>query len=366
MDSRNTTVGVFSSRQLIREIEQGCISDGVQQLVNANRKAKTTLFFFAIQGINLNGSTIDGLCLDEAEQRWLYQTFSFPKVLYNRGVIPKRQEAKFEAFKVELAKQGAKHLNNIDGFNKWNLYKCLLQYDEIRPHLPKTKIYKSDKDLLSLLNTYPTLYLKAARGRKGYQVMRVARLLANRYEYRVFTKEDRVEMREVAPRELGRRIHRFFAGKQVLIQQAIDLPTIDNRIVDLRAEVQRNGRGELETPLICVRLSQENSPVTTHADAYPFTDFLGKRMNRSRREIFFLQRKIHKFLFDVYTASEACYGPMGEIGIDFALDNQNRLWFIECNSQPTKVSLRKAYNAATLEKAYLNPLEYAKYLVNTT
>lgn len=64
----------------------------------------------------------------------------------------------------------------------------------------------------------------------------------------------------------------------------------------------------------------------------------------------------------MYQSIEQEYGQIGELGIDFAIDKEGKLWFIEANSQSAKVSLMKAYDAVNVEKAFLNPLEYAKFL----
>ncbi|GAB7388720.1 hypothetical protein BSNK01_25580 [Bacillaceae bacterium] len=82
----------------------------------------------------------------------------------------------------------------------------------------------------------------------------------------------------------------------------------------------------------------------------------------SDREIQRLTQMMHEFLFSIYEAIEQVYGNFGEIGIDFGLDRDGKLWFIEPNSKSAKVSLMKAYDAQTVRRAFLNPLNYAKYL----
>lgn len=46
------------------------------------------------------------------------------------------------------------------------------------------------------------------------------------------------------------------------------------------------------------------------------------------------------------------------------MDDQGDLWLIECNAKSAKVSLCKAYDEETVKKAFLNPLEYAKFIYN--
>ena len=43
--------------------------------------------------------------------------------------------------------------------------------------------------------------------------------------------------------QLAREVRHFFQDREYIIQQAVELMTFDGGPVDLRAEVQRNGRG---------------------------------------------------------------------------------------------------------------------------
>ncbi|QGG48577.1 YheC/YheD family protein [Heliorestis convoluta] len=260
-------------------------------------------------------------------------------------------------------KKGARSINYCKGFDKWEVYRALNDLDNIQPHLPITMKYRRDKDLIDMLKNHPSLYLKACRGRRGYHVMRVARFDDASYEYSYFTMDDGVMTGKTNLHSLLKVVHNFFQGSPFIIQQAIDLHSIDKKIMDMRAEVQRNGYGELEYTSISVRISKKNAPITTHGDCYRLEDFFTKHMNYSQEQIIALRNRVEDFLSALYRGIEKSYGPTGEMGIDFALDKKNHIWFIESNNQPTKASLIKAYDRKTIEKAFLNPLEYAKYLV---
>ncbi len=135
-------------------------------------------------------------------------------------------------------------------------------------------------------------------------------------------------------------------------------------MVDLRAEVQRDGNGRMQIMGISVRVGEQASPITTHAAAHRFEQFFKEVMKYSEDDIRLLRDRIIDFLKVIYSVVEDYYGIVGEIGIDFALDQDGALWLIECNSQPTKVSLMKAFDEEIVSQAYLNPLQYAKYLVS--
>jgi hypothetical protein len=70
--------------------------------------------------------------------------------------------------------------------------------------------------------------------------------------------------------------------RKAWLRREFDIPDIlylrsgvskyDNKLIDMRAELQRNGPGSLDIIGIPVRLGAPGSPITTHADAYRFND----------------------------------------------------------------------------------------------
>ena len=162
--------------------------------------------------------------------------------------------------------------------------------------------------------------------------------------------------------QLHKHIWSYLSGKHVIIQQAIDLITIDDCIVDFRGELQRNGSDELTITAIPARVGKQNSPISTRGTSYKFDYFFKKMMNFSKEETASTKNRAKDFLVEIYTFVEQAYGPFGELGIDIGLDKTGKLWFIECNAKSAKVSLYNTTSGETLQRAFLNPLEYAKYI----
>ncbi|KIL40199.1 hypothetical protein SD70_15405 [Gordoniibacillus kamchatkensis] len=209
-----------------------------------------------------------------------------------------------------------------------------------------------------------TVYVKACYGRRGQQVMRVKKSSSGSYRYSYSILGDMVSKEVKNFSRLKKVMNKFFADKKVIVQRAIDLIRVKgSRRVDLRAELQRNGNDEIEIVAIPIRVGQSESPITTHGDAFQFDDYVKKLLpDYSDIQIKNLKQEINEFLINVYKKVESEYGKFGEIGIDFALDDKGKIWFIECNAQSAKVSIRKAYGSDVVKKIYLNPLQYAKIL----
>ncbi|MEW5786172.1 MAG: YheC/YheD family protein, partial [Bacillota bacterium] len=340
---------------------------GRERLELLNRAAKDTdtiLYLFSLKDIDYANNRINGKYYNPNQERWLNKLFSFPDVVYHRNGIPEYSEQDYERFYRVIIEKNIRIINSLGAFNKWDVYQALSSDRSIKPHLPETKLFsKQDNSFLQMLSRYGRVFLKACRGRQGKQVMQITRLLDGMYDYRFFKK--RLISRKATVSELYRVLNLFFEGKAFIIQQPIDLIEIDGQKIDLRAEVQRNGKGRLEIVAIPTRVGHKKSPITTHASSYQFEEFFANHLGYNNIALASLKNKIHNFLFRIYGSVEKHFGPFGEMGIDFGLDKNNKLWFIECNAQPAKVSLMKAYSGDTVMKAFVNPIKYAVHIAGS-
>jgi hypothetical protein len=260
---------------------------------------------------------------------------------------------------------GIKKINPIYAFNKGDLYEQLNQDENLRPFLPPTENVENMNEIKSMIRKLGKVYVKARRGRKGTQVMRIEKQTNNSYLYSYSILGRLVRKKVIGLESLEKAINAFFGNKKVIVQQAIDLVTVSsNRLVDFRAELQRNKQGKIDIVGICVRIGRKDSPITTHSEAFRYDTYLKKLFpSYSIPRINALKNKIKAFLVDVYLGVEKQNGKFGEIGIDFAVDKKGKIWLIECNAQSAKVSIVKAYGTKA-RRAFLNPLEYAKTIAN--
>jgi hypothetical protein len=218
-------------------------------------------------------------------------------------------------------------------------------------------------EIRTMIRKHEKVYVKARIGRKGTKVMRIEKLPQGGYRYSYSILGDLVRKKVQSMQRLEHAINRFFGGREVIVQQAIDLARVDRgRLCDFRAEVQRNKKGEIEIVGVSIRVGQRKSPITTHGEAFRYDTYLATLFpDYSDTQLSTLKQKINSFLLTVYTGVEKKYGKFGEIGIDFAVDRQGKIWLIECNAQSAKVSIGKAYGELA-RRAFLNPLEYAKLI----
>ncbi|PSL42584.1 YheC/D-like protein [Salsuginibacillus halophilus] len=357
-------LGVLVSRKQIRLFMRQAPSWRLKALVRANRNAGINLFFFCIDGVNVRKKKILGVYYDVQDKKYKKRLFSYPDVLYKRGrdVTNKRSvNRKYRTFQAHLKALNVQYINYQQGFDKWKVYQTLSSNTSLQPYLPETKVLTSASELAHMLAAHKTVYVKAAKGRKGQQVIRVETEADGSFTYTHYLKGLKTKHVHTID-ELFDALKTFFKGRFAIVQEGIKLLKIDDKIIDIRAELQRNGQGDLGITAVSVRESQKNSPITTHADSYPIDDFCAKVLNYSPARTNELKKRINALVRAVYAHIENENGQVGELGIDLALDEEGRLWFIEVNSQTAKVSLCKAYGEEVKHKAFYNPLAYAAYI----
>ncbi|MDQ0337450.1 hypothetical protein J2S00_000220 [Caldalkalibacillus uzonensis] len=354
-------VGVFVFPKQIKKLNKQKPHYKYVELSKANLTAQTTLYFFCQRDVDDELDKIKGTYFDAEEGKWKQRYFPFPDVLYRRTDSLNRP--KYVKLRQKINEYGIKPLNYLEGFNKWDVYQHLSQDSSVSSYVPKAILFKDQDDLKKMLDRYDSIYVKPRRGGRGRGVMRITKLGQDNFETRSFARQT-VIRRGKTLAELAEQIREAYKGRKVIVQQGLDLIEYKNRIADVRAEVQRNGKGKLEIVGITVRLGRKDSPISTHGSSFPFEYFFKKRLGYSKPALLALKREVTQCLVKIYQAVEKVYGPSGEIGIDLGLDKNGKLWFIECNSRSRKVSLRKAYDIQAVRRSSLYLLEYAKFIAD--
>lgn len=365
--TKNVKIGVFMSAKAIHNIYIKQKSKfEVRELIRANNGIKTDLFFFSQMDVNLEQLTINGVYFDGQLKKWKREVYPYPDVLYSRTrEIDNNLNMKLRE---SFIKKGVFFLNVRSAFDKWNIHQELLKDQEVSQHLPFTMLYNDPSDLRKMFSYHRSVYIKPRVGRLGHHIIHVRMVPGQGYEYKYFTK--RLVYRKVKTyTELTKVIKKILSGKSAIMQAAIDSIRLkDNKMVDMRAELQRGGNGELKVVDIFSRIGAKNSPITnlpSGAKLFCFDPFIRSHLNYSEEEVELIKQKIDVFLKKSHESIEKVYGCLGETAIDFALDSNQQLWFIECNSTSTKLAYLVARSPQkTIKNAFINPLEYCIYLYN--
>ncbi|WP_028308250.1 YheC/YheD family protein [Desulfitibacter alkalitolerans] len=330
-------------------------------LLRANEEAKTTIYFFSINDLHEN--LVYGIAYNKVLGRWERHKLPYPDVVY-KSYGTKKEHKLNNVFLKQLERRDIRTLNYLFTFNKWEVYNYLSQNKSIGPHLPDTIYYSTPDDLKKMLKMYSKVYLKECQSSLGRGVLSISKLPLGGYEIKYYINRLHI-IKTDDFNNLVNEVQKFYGKRSFLIQEAIDLVEIDNSIVDMRAELQKNGHGDIVIAALSLRIGNKNAPITTHAASIKFEAFFKSYMKYSDEAVIILKNRISKLLKIIYNCLEQYYGPTGELSIDIGLDKRDHLWFIENNCLSSKVSFYKAYDMNTIHKSYVNLLEYAKFLYKT-
>lgn len=359
-------MGIFVNRFAIKKLIKQEPSFRYTELWKANKDSNLIPYFFSINDVDFINQRINGTYYNEEKQVWSRKSFPLLEILYDRGGgFSKKQKAMSKYIRNQLnLNKNLKKLNATHYFDKWEVYKHLVQHEDMKPYIPFTALYREPYDLIEIFDKSSTIYIKSCCGSNGREVVRVIKSGDKSYHLSYF-HGILVEYKLKSLEELVDKIETIFKKKKIILQSAIDVIELDGRNIDMRATVQRNGSGELGIYSHPVRLGQKGCPITSTksgSTVYMFDNFFSKHYNYTEEYITELKTKVDEMLIKSYIYTEEAYGSFGELGIDFAIDKNGNVWFIECNAKPGKDSMYLSYDKDTIKRAFQNPLEYAKYI----
>ncbi|WNR44611.1 YheC/YheD family endospore coat-associated protein [Paenibacillus roseipurpureus] len=342
MDKR-PLIGIMVSNRRSRKR----ILDLCQRYHNLNLK----LFAFTPRDILWKKQRIIGLSLKK--DKWTQNSFPFPHVVYNRCYNKKPNTIQ----RLEAVIGRNKCFNHINFFNKWDLNKRLVQ-SELQPYVPNTFLYK-EVEISKLLESYKLIFIKPIYGNKGTSVYRVERM---------DNDDIHISLHSLAPtyicrnnESIGEKLDNLLCRKTYMVQQGIPMLGLDHPYFDIRVLVQKGLIGEWSISTIVSRVAHKRYFNTSMCEyIYEAVEVL--------RQLFSLEQvnDILQSLRDVSVKAaqeaEIQMGSLGELSVDFVIDQDSKLWIIELNGKPQKSIYNDIKSFKGKKLIYSRPLEYAYYL----
>jgi hypothetical protein len=204
-------------------------------------------------------------------KQWRYQRYPAPRLVYNR--ISSRfleGQSYNQRFFQQLARQSVYQMFNTRYINKQETFAVLSDYAEIQGLLPCTHPFSRGR-LEEYLENFPEVFLKPSRSSRGEGIIKICRLRPGYYRYRRMRPGFRSYWHEGRTEEVVRRITALgglrrnsgSAGLSAyILQEGIDLCRFQGRVFDIRAQAQKNGRGQWEMTGMGARLAAPKEFIT--------------------------------------------------------------------------------------------------------
>ncbi len=351
-------VGILAGRYSKERGSFGAQNTFFRSLLSSLRNLNGVGFIFCPQDINGDRKSIHGYYLSgKSDERWKRMYFPLPDVCYNRYFSDAGSVGSYHTIAL-LARHGVKTFNNSIG-SKWAVHRLLVQHKDVAPHLPETRLLESSQSLASMLKKYKEVYLKPPSGCKGNGIIRVSK---KRGAYLVKTADRDNGCLCRSPQEILQRIRASMDCAMPIVQQSIRF-TQNDRHIDFRVLVQKNRFNEWKVTGTAARVGAAGRITTnlhTGGKAEEPAAILKDR-GFDPRQISSINTRLEDMALKIAEIIASKTRALGELGLDFLIDINGKVWFLEANPKPG----RRAFSDISQDMrkvAVSRPMEYACHL----
>jgi hypothetical protein len=214
--------------------------------------------------------------------------------------------------------------------SKWKKHVVLLQDSSIRDFLPATEPFNR-KTLRKYVKKYSIVFVKPTFGTGGHGIMRIAKK-NKKYLLQSGVKKKGFRHKE----ELIRTVNKKVKKNTYIVQQGIDLLSIHKRPVDFRVLMVKPYE-EWEYMGVIGKQAARKKMVTNHCQGgKPIMIHRALRKGRglSREQTKEMKKRLKKASRSICQILNKKFPHLRELGLDFGIDNNERIWLLEANTKP--------------------------------
>lgn len=360
-------IGIFTAgftNSILRPIGERTLF--FSKLLATERKVGAYVFLFGANHINWEEGTMDGYMF--SDQGWCKKSLPFPHVVYDR--LPNRRTEKHKLLtetRKKMQQDYAIPWFNPGFFNKWDIHQKLIIEENIVPYLPETDNKITIERMEHFLAKYSFIYLKPVNGSLGLGLYKI-----------IYNREENLYYVRFKNEEFQNKLQRFSSLETLLgtvmkkknlagylIQQGIHLLKMDGSYVDFRVHTNKDEHGKWIVSAIAAKLSGKGS-VTTHLNSGGVVKTISELFPTEVEQQEVTQKLTNASLLISNAIDTHLPGFIGEIGFDFGIDKEKKVWFFEANSKPGRSIFYhpKLRNEDMLTRKL--SIEYAVYLTEKT
>ncbi|MCM3629725.1 YheC/YheD family protein [Paenibacillus glycanilyticus] len=287
------------------------------------RHINGALLAFSPEDVNLRTKTIRGLMYSSAKKTWIPGQYRYPSSVFNKSLTS-------TPLITHLRYSLGKTIFNDFRLDKWSMHKLLSRNTGVRTHLPRTILYQRPQDISRMLEHSKELYMKPVQGSFGSHILKLSK---QNHKITVTHKGSlKKQFRHV--QELGYFLQRQTHQSGYLIQERIKLVSSKERLIDFRLILVKDGHGKWKRMGIISKLGPRRSIVSNISAGG--TAMEGKRtlrriLHKGEAEANAICRRMEKLARTIAKQLASSGYHAANLGFDFALDTQNKLWIIEVN-----------------------------------
>lgn len=338
-----------------------------RRLCRMGNRLKLQVFVFSPVRINWTLQQVCGYTFDEQTRQWLKKEFPLPRLIYDRCFYKNRKQiAHYHSHISKLHRMKSVQFlgNGLNG--KWAIQQFLMTNPLFQPYLPYSERCVRAQNILPWIDQKGEVFLKPQGGSQGKGVLHVVK--CDRKQYRVKGRDMKnrpVDKTFISYNDLQQWIGHFISSRKYILQDYLTLTSTTGEAFDIRSLMQKNHEGHWQHTGMAVRRGAPGS-ITSNlhgggsaGEALPFL-----RKEYGEEKAVHIHSTIHDLSHQISPYLEERYGRLLELGIDFGIDQQGRVWILEVNSKPGRAVFLNLRNTNQKKSSIRNPIHYARYILD--
>jgi len=263
--------------------------------------------------------------------QWVKVTTPYPHVIYNRIHSKRKENSQFVKDLKHKWTEISIPFFNYAFLSKLDMYSLLFDESFFHYYIPKGKPLTADS-LREFLSLYSTIFIKPIFGSQGNGIIKIDRV-ENEF---IFQTNDGADIVFEEQEECIHFIEKNIGFQNYMIQEGLDLVTIQDRPVDFRFLCHRLDQNKWSVTFSVARISDEGSFVSNIAKGGELASpkivlrhiFLDKADS--------IYQTMKELAISVCKSIQSKNHHYAELGIDLGIDTKGRAKLIEINSKPSK------------------------------
>ncbi len=364
-------IGVFVSNWETENLAQGiCKNKNFYKYIRTCKELNAIYCFFSLEDILWEHRQVKGWMLQEdaLDEKWVSRILPIPTVIYDRcfGASGKTDGYELRSRLADIPEVTV--FNAMPKLRKWETYEILRTYSDIRDCLPKTMPHSDPEKLKKLLRKPGRVYLKPDGLSKGTGIYTIGCSPSGGFTIRHRGPKANEVFKIDSLKKLDELFEPYFErGGGYIIQEEIPLARYKGRKFDMRVLCQKDINGTWIIGGIAVRVAAPRSIITSPRSGgrvVSLPQALKTVFNQDEDVPGGIASKITNTAFRICRIIEQHYGCCGELGLDMGIDAQGKVWVIEVNAKPLKVSLKRLLDQNLIQQVHANPIRFAYFLAS--
>ncbi|MBB5175128.1 YheC/YheD family protein [Texcoconibacillus texcoconensis] len=294
----------------------------IMSLVYEAERKEADIMVFSTEDVDFNQEIVQGEVFQSGQ--WEKMTLSFPDVIQNYSL-------KHDQSDKERKLRGLIPFTSFPFGGKYVLPKKLEGSIYQHYFIPSKTLYHYS-DIEEFLKEYNQMVLKPIHGKKGQNIYLVNRTSEN---IQILKHNKREKLSSQQFENFINKLITEDNRKRYMIQPFIKSQTNEGRAYHIRAHIQKNGDGNLEMLMMYPRIAKKGS-ILTNVDQgelqIDISTFLEEQF-KGRGSQF--ETDLYNISMELSSYIDMIHGfAIDELGIDFAIDENEKVWVYEVNQLP--------------------------------